>query len=34
MAKKTSGLNAGRRLEARRKSGLWKNKYYVKGHSV
>jgi small subunit ribosomal protein S12 len=30
MGKKTSGLNAGRRLEARRKSGLWKNKYYVK----
>ena len=30
MAKKSSGLNAGKKLASRRKNGLWKNKYYVK----
>lgn len=30
MAKKSTGLNAGNKLQSRRKDGLWKNKYYVR----
>ncbi|MGM5485170.1 MAG: 30S ribosomal protein S12 [Nanobdellota archaeon] len=29
MAKKSSGLNAGKKLQQRRKAGRWKNKEYV-----
>lgn len=30
MAKKSTGLNSGKKLQSRRSDGLWKNKYYVK----
>lgn len=32
MAKKSQGLNAGKKLQARRKTGRWKDKWFVKKH--
>ncbi|MFP4523606.1 MAG: 30S ribosomal protein S12 [Candidatus Nanoarchaeia archaeon] len=32
MSKKAQGLNAGKKLQARRKTGRWKNKWYIKKH--